>query len=120
MTRLVVCKLGRRFLALVIRKARLRNVQNENRSARVAMLRISDEVRGEYVGQLHTMQQGKCAAVFFSRWGGGGGRGRRNQSESDGTKKKINGTFERVQLHARTCRDINLTSSAQDETGLWR
>lgn len=61
----------------VIKKPRLRNVQNENRSARVAMLRISDELRGEYVGQLHTMQQGKCAAVF-SNGGGGGGQGRRN------------------------------------------
>lgn len=66
---------------------------NENRSARVAMLRISDELRGEYVGQLHTMQQDKCAAVFSGEEEKAGEE-EEAQSESDGTKKKINGTFE--------------------------
>lgn len=68
---------------------------NENRSARVAMLRISDELRGRICGSAahDATRRFECAADFSKR-GGGGGQGRRNQSESDGTKKKINGTFE--------------------------
>lgn len=45
------------------------------------------------MGQLHTMQQDECAAVF-SQGEEEAGKEEETQSESDGTKKKINGTFE--------------------------
>lgn len=84
------------------------------------MLRISDELRGRICGSAahDATRRFECAADFSKR-GGGGGQGRRNPIGIWWDKEE-NQWHIRVQLHARTCRAINLTSSAEDETGLWR